>query len=61
MPEKYYIDKLAVVVGSPIGVEKLVPEYGVLFLEDGKTNIENLFRIPSDNLFFYLNRKVLMI
>ena len=57
MPEKYYIDKLAVVVGSPIGVEKLVPEYGVLFLEDGKTNIENLFRIPSDNLFFYLNRK----
>ncbi len=57
MPEKYYIDKLAAVVGSPIGVENLVPEYGVVFLEDGKSLLSDLFKIPSSNLFFYLNNK----
>ena len=57
MPEKYYIDKLAVVVGSPIGVEKLAPEFGALFIEDDKTNLEDLLGIPNNNLFFYLNNK----
>lgn len=59
LPEKYYIDKLAVVVGSPIGVEKLVPNYGVLFLEDGTTDISRLLELPKDRLFFVLNAKKL--
>jgi len=54
MPEKYYIDKLAVVVGSPVGVQDLVPEYGVVFIEDGKADLEDLLKIPNNNLFFYL-------
>ena len=57
MPEKYFIDKLAVVIGSPIGVEKLVPEYGVLFLEDGTTSLKSLLEKTPDKLFFILNNK----
>lgn len=58
MPKIYYIDRLAVVIGSPIEVEKLVPEYGTLFLEDGMNNLSKLLEISSDKIFFYLNNKV---
>lgn len=57
MPERYYIDRLAVVVGSPIGAQKLVPEYGVIFVEDGKTDLERLLQVSVEKLFFVLNNK----
>jgi hypothetical protein len=59
VPEKYYIDKMAVVVGSPIGAQKLVPEYGVIFIEDGKTDLGRLLQISNEKLFFILNNKSL--
>lgn len=59
MPENYYIDKMAVVVGSPIGAQKLVPEYGVIFVEDGKTDLGRLLQVPSEKLFYVLNKKSL--
>lgn len=57
MPERYYIDRMAVIVGSPMGVENLIPEYGVTFIEDGKTDLGSLLEVSSEKLFFILNNK----